>query len=742
MAKQKKNFPKVTQAQIKAEPQAASRTETNALWQRPWLPYVVITLFTFLIYSNSLQNSYAIDDTMVLTDNTYTKKGIAGISDIFTHDAFVGFFGDKGSKLVAGGRYRPLSIATFAVEYEVSRKWKGDTRTEITDQNIILGEDDKFLAPALSHFINVVLFIFTCLLLYAVLKKILPKTGTPFYFSLAFLATMVFAAHPIHTEAVTNIKGRDEILGLFFALAALHDGLLYVETKKIHWLFLAVLSFFLGLLAKENVITFLAVVPLTFYFFKYKKGETLGSYIIVFIAFLIPTALYLFLRSSFTEAGITSASPEILNNPFAYTNDSFELKYATVIYTFLEYIKLLFFPFHLTHDYYYNQIPYRTFTDVAVIFSVVLNVALVVYALLNFTKKTIPAYAILFYFITFSVVSNVFFTVGILMNERFMFFSSVGFSLFLAYVLIEFAKRAKRSSQLLGGIFVVILSLYGARTFARNFDWINNFNLFMTDVKVSTESAKIHTSCGGDLTKAADKETDSLKRKQTYAQAIEHLEKAIQIYPSHSNAWLLLGNALYKYDNKKIDPVLHAYEQAQKFRMGGYYDAYYNIGCVQVENGMPEKSIPNFKKALEIKPKVFECEFNLADAYSKINNLDSSLWWYNQVLREEKVPALTQSNVYFRMGKIYGQQLNNLPMAIRYLNKAIELNPKAEVYYEDLATAYGMSGDYNNAIASSLRCLEINPNYKPALTNLMISYANKGDRAAALQYQKRLQQLQ
>lgn len=740
MAKQKKSPPKKRAEDVVADA-TQSHQQQKTFLQNRILPYSIIALFTFLIYSNSLWNTYAIDDTMVLTDNEYTKKGVAGIKDIFTHDAFVGFFGEKGSKLVTGGRYRPLSIATFAVEYEISRKLKGDLRNEITDKNIILGEDDKFLAPALSHFINIILFILTCFLLYAVFKNILPKTDKPFYFSLAFLTTMLFAVHPIHTEAVTNIKGRDEIMGLLFALAALQCSLLYIDKKKVYWLVFAAVAFFLGLLAKENVITFLAIVPLTFYFFKHTKGQRLTPYFASTIVLVFSTAFYLMLRNAYTESGITADSTEILNNPFAFTNGSFDLRYATIIYTFLQYFKLLLFPIWLTHDYYYNQIPYRSFVDFGVVISLLLNLGLIVYALINLQKKTIPSYAILFYFITFSVVSNVLFTVGILMNERFMFFSSVGFSLLLAYLLIEWSKKTSISGKQLSIIFVSILLLYGARTFARNFDWKNNFHLFMTDVNVSSESAKIHTSCGGDLTKAADKEPDSLKRKETLKEAIVHLQKAIQIYPNHSNAWLLLGNALYKYDNKNLEPVLNAYEQAQRFRQGGYYDALYNIGCVQVENGMADKAIANFKEALEIKPKVFECEFNLAEAFAKTQQFDSAFAWFQIAYNENQVPTTAKANIHFRMGKIYGQQLNNLPKAIEHLQQAIILNPNLEIYYEDLATAYGISGDFNNAIATSLKCLAVNPNYKPALMNLMISYTNKGDAASAAIYAQRLKQL-
>ncbi len=744
MAKQKKFTPKTQQQTVIAEqPKVAQKT----FLQNKFLPYGIIALFTFLIYANSLWNTYTIDDTMVLTDNKFTKKGVAGIPEIFTNDAFVGFFGDVGSKLVAGGRYRPLSIATFAAEYEVSRKWKGDTRTEITDKNVILGEDDKLLAPAFSHFNNIVLFILSCFLLYSILARILPiclpvgkEKNQPFYFSLAFLATMIFAAHPVHTEAVTNIKGRDEVMGLLFALATLQCSLLFIDKKKIYWLLLAVISFFLGLLAKENTITFLAIIPLTFYFFIYEKGEKFGSYFVAFFALLIPAAIYLFIRKTYTEAGITADSPEILNNPFAYINGHLDLKYGTILFTFLEYFKLLLFPIHLTHDYYFNQIPYRSFADVAVIFSILVNVALIGYALVNLTKKTIPAYAILFYYITFSVVSNVLFTVGILMNERFMFFSSVGFSLFLAYILIEFGTRLKFSKTAITVAFSIICLLYGARTFARNFDWANNFHLFMTDVKVSSNSAKIQTSCGGDLTKWADKETDSLKRKEMLQEAIEHLNKAVQIYPAHSQAWLLLGNALYKYDNKHLDPVFHAYEQAKKLRPD-FYDASYNVGCVQVENGMADKAIASFKDALKIKPHVFECEYNLAESFAKTQQFDSALVWYNAALNEEKIPIDGQANIYFHIGKMYGQQMNNLPMAIQNLTKAIELNPKVPVYYEDLATAYGIGGNADKAIEIALKGLDADSNYKPLINSLVISYTIKNDAINAQKYQARLQAL-
>ena len=128
-----------------------------------------------MLYSNTLWNKYAIDDTIVLTDNKFTKKGFGGIKDHFTHDMFEGFFGERGAKLVSGGRYRPLSMVSLTIEYEISRRLKGDTRGELTDKNVIMGDQDPYLFPALNHAVNILLFALTCLLLYYILLQILPK---------------------------------------------------------------------------------------------------------------------------------------------------------------------------------------------------------------------------------------------------------------------------------------------------------------------------------------------------------------------------------------------------------------------------------------------------------------------------------------------------------------------------------------------------------------------------------------
>jgi tetratricopeptide (TPR) repeat protein len=759
VAKQKKQA--TTTLQQPKVTQAPSATQASFIQVPAYVPYLIVFLFSFAIYANTIWNKYAIDDTIVVTDNTFTKKGFGGIKDHFTHDMFEGFFGERGAKLVSGGRYRPLSMVTLSIEYEIMRKIRGDKRDVITDKNIIMTDVDPYLNPYLSHFINILLFSLTCVLLYHLMLYILPAVKSPLgNLGIAFFIAMLYAGHPIHTEAVANIKGRDEVMCMLFSLLALYAAVKYVKTQNIIHLLWGTVIYFTALLSKENAITFFAVIPLTFYFFTKAKTK---DYITTIGAYAVVAGIFLALRSAYTQAGITQDSPEILNNPFLLATGS--QRFATSVLTFLYYFKLLVLPHPLTHDYYFNQIPYVDVSNGMFLLSFVINAALVIYALINFKKKTLPVYGILFYFITFSVVSNIFFTVGVLMNERFIYMSSLGFCTLLAYLIIQYVKQPKAAIAVL----VIILSLYSVKTYTRNDDWVDSFSLFRKDVAVSPNSAKIQTSVGGDLTKAAsgnitlyrdsgvlksifddlsqgsksDAELnaivnlpDSTIVKMLLDSSIYHLSEAVRIYPTHSNAWLLMGNAMYKRDHKAQD-VIPIYEKAAQYRVGGYYDAYFNLGVVynDANNGLKAKD--NLLEAYKMKPEVMEIRFLLAQAYAKMNRPDSVEYWLKR--GSELKPA--DAHDYYLIGTSFGKVGNNLPMAIEYLKKATELNPKVELYYEDLGVAYGLNGQFDEAIATAQKLIALNPQYPAAYLNLSVSYLNKGNKALADEWMRKYKEV-
>ena len=760
MAKQN---PKQKPSNIKtqaATPQPTDTVVNNSLKFPTWLPYVIIAAFAFAIYSNTLWNRYAIDDTIVVTDNKYTKKGFGGLKEHFTHDMFEGFFGERGAKLVSGGRYRPLSMASLAVEYEIVRKIRGDKRDVIDDKNIIMTEVDPYLAPMLSHFINIVLFAITGVLIYYLLLLLLPQAkNREFYIGLPFIAAMLYIAHPIHTEAVANIKGRDEVMCMMFSVLVLIYAVKFVKDNSIVSLVLASLIYFVALMSKENAITFIAVVPLVYFFFTKAKAK---EYAMAAVALVAPAAIFLLLRSAYTQSGITAESPEILNNPFVPPYNDFSVRYGTTVYTFLRYYWMMIMPHPLTHDYYFNQVPYYKLSDGMAVFSLLATIGLVVYALVKLRSKDLVSFGILFFFITFSVASNVLFTVGVLMNERFIYMSSLGFCIILAYLIVRYVKNPKGILTVL----IVLLSLYSVRTYTRNFDWKDSFTLFRRDVKYSPNSAKIQTSVGGDLTKAAlsnislfrdsgmirtiftdlgmpaDRITlvealpDTMVKKTLLDSAIAHLNAAVTIYPAHSNAWLMLGNAYYQrnHNGKEVIPI---YQRAAETRQGGYYDASFNLGIVYNDLNQPAIAKKNLLDAYAAKPEQGEVRFMLAQVYAKLNQEDSAIYWLK---RGEEVRPI-ESYDYYTLGMGFGRGANNFAKAIEYLNKAHDMDPKVEMYMEDLGVAYGLSGRIDEAIAITEQILVVNPKYPPAYLNLALSYRNKGNLGKSREYIAKYNQL-
>ena len=195
---------------------------------------------------------------------------------------------------------------------------------------------------------------------------------------------------------------------------------------------------------------------------------------------------------------------EILNNPFCGINDSD--KYATILYTWLKYWGLLLFPIDLTHDYYPNQIPILNWNEPKVLVSLVINLLAIFGGIYGLIKRHFYGYALAFYWISFSIVSNLLFNVGTFMNERFLFISSIGFCLFLAqtlWYLIEKGINSEKKVPLFIIVSILISGLYGFKSII-NLCLERQFNLFKTDIKTSSNSIKCITSCGGKLTKYAE----------------------------------------------------------------------------------------------------------------------------------------------------------------------------------------------------------------------------------------------
>ena len=331
-----KTSPKKNPVKSKSKPTSYTTLDfTPGFWGKRWKEALIIPLLAFALYWMCLPYGYVLDDQIVITDNKFTQKGVDGIWEILSTESFTGYFGGQ-KDLVAGARYRPLSIVTFAVEQTVFG-------------------DNTFI----RHFINILLYGLCGLLIFRIFSILLPeKQNTPWLLSIPFLAVVLYILHPVHSEVVANIKGRDEIMTTIGAMGALYFALRFLPTRNQWYLAASGIAMFLGLMSKENAITFLAVIPLTMYFFT--KAST-RDYLLALVPSLIATIVYMVIRTNIIGYVLNSgkAITDLMNDPFLEMNGMEKL--ATIIYTLGEYLRLLIFPHPLTHDYYPYHIPIMNF---------------------------------------------------------------------------------------------------------------------------------------------------------------------------------------------------------------------------------------------------------------------------------------------------------------------------------------------------------------------------------------------
>ena len=362
---------------------------------------LTLCIITFFIYFNTLSNEYALDDRAVITENTVTQKGIGGIKELLTNHYYYGQISHNTHI------YRPVPSITHALEWQFFKK-----------------------NPGISHLINILLFLFTVLVFFQLCTFFFKKYSQGLF--LSFLASLIFAIHPLHTEVVANIKGRDELLSLLFLLLAFNYLLQHFNIKGIKHLLITGLFLLLALFSKESAALYILYLPLILFFF---TPLSFSKSIIKSLPFMLLLPVYFLIIKSVIGWGKVE-DQVIFNVPYLYASES--AAFATKVFVILKYISLFIVPHPLICDYSYNHIPYINFSDYRFWLAFSINICLLVYALVTFKSKNIIAFCILFFYSSIAIVSNLFVQTGVIMAERSAYVGSVAFCIFLAILYHKF----------------------------------------------------------------------------------------------------------------------------------------------------------------------------------------------------------------------------------------------------------------------------------------------------------------
>ena len=390
--------------------------------------------------------------------------------------------------------------------------------------------------PAVYHAVGLALGLAAVLLLYRFLLEVATPPRT------AFIAALLFALLPIHTEATTSVVGSAETLAASFALGAL---ILYYRGREA-W---ALVLFALAVFSKESAATF-AALPLLF---PRKDAPRRAQFLAAAGAAAIVAAA---LAAHFAVSRGPGTIPAI-DNPASLV-DPFR-RILTALWVQCLYLSKSVVPLTLSADYSYKQLPlvmgpddWRAWAGLA------LAAGFVLLALDRRYRAPVLTYGILF-----CATDNILFPIGTIMGERLVYAPSIGLAL-LAAIWLARSRYWKHA-------LVAVALLFGARTAIRNLDWLDAKHFYRKLVETSPASAKSWYSLG--VLRASEGDD---------AGAIQAYDRAIAIFPAYSEAFHNRGNSLVRLGRRQ--EAMESYRQCLRFDPG-HAGAAYNL--MQLEAGRP-----------------------------------------------------------------------------------------------------------------------------------------------------------
>lgn len=635
---------------------------------------IVLFALTFVFYYNAIFNHFSMDDYHVNIENEQIAKGIAGIPEIFT-SAYA-----EESGMSYG--YRPIVRASFALEYQLT------SGLEIN--------------PYISHFISILLYALSILVLYKVLRRIL-RGYNPWF---AFLVTLLFMAHPTHTEVVASLKNRDVILNFLFSFLAIWQFIKWVDVKKSKNLIFGMVYFVLALLSKESAIAQLAVFPLVLYFFTDIKLKKLGTFTAISMAtvILVFVARWLILPEA-------SRDLKMWENPLIVT-DSFILHIGTAIYIIGHYIKLLFVPFPLLYYYGYNMIPVVGLTNPWVLITLAALLGMLYYVVRNFKSKDILSFAILYFVINISMYANIVAPVPGIVADRFVFFATLSFAILITWLFftifgIKLKKQEKKNSRIIwvSLLVLLIISPYWYYVNIRNKHWQTKMSLYSADMPRLENSVKANTLYAHELMKKANAELAKPVNPYkfiigTINKAEMHYKKALELDSTHYSSWNNLGiinskihgnqaklrvqsylkrNEVEKADKERqlsikyFSDARHYFEQAIRYNPK-FGSAYFNFANSYDLQQKYDSAVIYFKKAVEVDGGELVSMSRLANSYYRNNQFREAIDLNDKII--SKFP--NSDKPYINLGN-YAFQSRDTLKGIQFFEKAVQLGTRPEV---------------------------------------------------------------
>ncbi len=607
------------------------------------VPGLLVVLAAGLVYLNSLSNGFVYDDHFVVVQNDLVHR--VDLPRIFGNEYWSGFSQDGG-----GTYYRPLTTLSFALDYAA---W---------------GED-----PFGFHLTNLILHAISTFLLYLVCIRLIRNRPA------ALFAALLFAVHPVHTEAVSNISGRSDLLFGVFGLTAL---LLYIRNSA---RFGTAAVVFLALCAKESAL----VLPALFLFcdliWKPNAAPNLRAYLwkrfcAHHVWTLASVAAFIVLRV-IAVGNLRPVTPSPLDNPLVGADLAARL--FTLPALVLHNLRLLTFPARLSADYSFNQIPVFTspFHLQFVLGSLVLFLAGLA-VVRCWGRSRIGIFGVGLVWLPLALNLNPVLPAGSILAERYLYLPSAGFCLLVGLAALRLrsdwlARPARR--QVCLALALLLLAAGAYRTIVRNRDWRNDEALFRSAVAACPNSIRAHLNLAL-----------LLHKKGSFSEAVSEYRQILSIQGAFPAVHYDLAEA-YRHLGQQGKALYH-YRQAVRFKPD-FVEAWTALGNLCLNLGKVADAERAFKTALDLSPKLAGLYNQLGVIYQSRGDLTSARDAYEKAISGN----YHHPGVFCNLGVVYAQQ-GRLELARKAYHLALKLQPDLAIAHFHLANLYRNEGNAAPAI--------------------------------------------
>jgi tetratricopeptide (TPR) repeat protein len=636
----------------------------------------VILILAFIIYSNTFNVPFVWDDERLILNNPIIKDG-----------RYSSEKAEKDEELNKLNKQRFVLMLSFSLNYKIN------------------GFDTFWF-----HAVNLSIHIINALIVYSL---ILNTCRTPYLRgspsdveseTLAFATALLFAVHPIQTEAVTYIFQRAASLSTFFYLLSVTlyvkarisaDVEITTKTKLIpvyvqrRFLYASALAATAaGMFSKETAFTI--PVMITMYEAIFFKGSIFRRSLR-----LVPFWLTLLIIPVHYLYGLGRSLESSTHEYSFITHDRLEYL-VTQFVVIAKYIRLLLLPIHQNLDY--DLVLFRTFTDSTVYLSFLLIAATVISGILLLRysnpvdlRLRLAAFGIFWFYIGLSVESSVI-PLRLLICEYRLYLPSVGFFLAVISLVLVLFDHVHIDSRHIGvsAIGVIVLSCYAYAAYARNGLWADQIAFWEYTSNESPKKFLPYYNLAVEY-----------NRHNRLADATKALESALRLNPLFPPAHGLLASVyrrLGRASDAERESML-AYSSNRDSLKG-----HHALGIYYSETGRYEDAVVELKKAIDLNPQSDQGYADLAIVYCRQGRFDDAIQEFRKALSLN--PGF--SGAHNGLGMVFGE-MGKWPDAIREFKTALQNDPQDIIIRENLGVAYFNSGKYADAEKELRYVLQIEP---------------------------------